>query len=585
MKNPYFEMVVTAWRFADGRRIQFVLVFFLFFMANIVAMLEPLIFALFLNELQTNPGEYRSALTLLVAYPILELAFWIFHGTGRVIERVTTYHIVKNYRTEVFKVLSSMPLKWHKDNHSGSLMSRIQKSAQALSNFSDDSYMYIETIVRFFAGLTALFVISWLSGVIGLVCGIVTVLIIFRFDKVLVAYLKKINERWHFYDAVYYDYVTNMRTVITLRLEKLAQSETLKNCQKVFAVWNKNAKLNELKWFTLSMVLAVLTFGILFLYVLQHVWSGEMILVGTLVALFQYVERFKQVFYDVAWKYDQLIHYRTDIASMDPIWKAYAALDHSKEASKIPERWERIEVADLHFRYEDEKHRKHNLKGVSVVLERGKKIALIGESGSGKSTMLSLLRGLEQPARVKVTVDWKEIAWGALAGQMTLVPQDPEIFENTIEYNVTAGLAHKAKEVTEAIRLARFDSVVARLPNGLQTNIKEKGVNLSGGEKQRLALARGIFAAKNSSIVLMDEPTSSVDAKNERAIYESLFGHFKDRCIVSTIHRLHLLPEFDWIYSFKNGELVAQGSFKTLLKTDVEFRKNWEVYQKAVKRG
>ncbi len=225
----------------------------------------------------------------------------------------------------------------------------------------------------------------------------------------------------------------------------------------------------------------------------------------------------------------------------------------------------------------------HNLKNVDLVLERGKKIALIGESGSGKSTMLTLLRGLENPEKVQVKVDGKAIDWHALASHMTLIPQDPEIFENTIEYNVTAGIVHRAAEVREAIRLSRFDTVVARLPKGLQTNIKEKGVNLSGGEKQRLALARGIFAAKTSSLVLMDEPTSSVDAKNEVAIYESMFKHFKDRCIVSTLHRLHLLPEFDLIYLFKEGQVTAVGTFEELLKTHAPFRKMWAVYQKALK--
>ncbi|MFS6706504.1 ATP-binding cassette domain-containing protein, partial [Staphylococcus aureus] len=129
-----------------------------------------------------------------------------------------------------------------------------------------------------------------------------------------------------------------------------------------------------------------------------------------------------------------------------------------------------------------------------------------------------------------------------LARHVTLIPQEPEIFENTIEYNVTLDTEQSTAEIMEDIRIARFANVLERLPRGLETNIAEKGVNLSGGEKQRLALARGIFAAKSSDIILMDEPTSSVDPGNERQIYEELFRHFSDRCILSSIHKLHLLP-------------------------------------------
>lgn len=114
------------------------------------------------------------------------------------------------------------------------------------------------------------------------------------------------------------------------------------------------------------------------------------------------------------------------------------------------------------------------------------------------------------------------------------------------------------------VRLARFDPVLARLPRGLETGTSEKGVNFSGGEQQRLALARGFFAASDSSIVLLDEPTSSVDPINERAIYDNLFHRFADRCVISSLHKLYLLPLFDEAYIFKDGSVLAHGTPKEL---------------------
>jgi len=110
----------------------------------------------------------------------------------------------------------------------------------------------------------------------------------------------------------------------------------------------------------------------------------------------------------------------------------------------------------------------------------------------------------------------------------------------------------------------------------LQTNIAEKGVNLSGGQKQRLALARGIFAARDSDIILLDEPTSSVDPKTELKIYEKLFEEFKDKVVISSLHRLHLLRHFDYIYVMQNGQIAAEGSLPGLLKESDIFRELWK---------
>lgn len=155
------------------------------------------------------------------------------------------------------------------------------------------------------------------------------------------------------------------------------------------------------------------------------------------------------------------------------------------------------------------------------------------------------------------------------------MPQDPEIFADTIRFNITFGIDAKEEDIAEATRLARFDSVLARLPNGLETNIAEKGVNLSGGEKQRLALARGIFFAQESDIVLLDEPTSSVDLQNEHMIYENILSKFGDKCIVSAIHKLHLLDMFDHIYVFDDGRIVEQGDLKSLLQNNGPLAELW----------
>ncbi|MFT4023693.1 MAG: ATP-binding cassette domain-containing protein, partial [Flavihumibacter sp.] len=119
------------------------------------------------------------------------------------------------------------------------------------------------------------------------------------------------------------------------------------------------------------------------------------------------------------------------------------------------------------------------------------------------------------------------------------------------------------------------EAVVDQLPNGLQSNIQEKGVNLSGGQKQRLALARGVLAAQGSDIVLLDEPTSSVDPKTEIQIYQKMFAAFAGKAVVSTLHRLYLLPYFDYIYVMANGYIADEGSFAAIKKNSPLFNALW----------
>ena len=153
-----------------------------------------------------------------------------------------------------------------------------------------------------------------------------------------------------------------------------------------------------------------------------------------------------------------------------------------------------------------------------------------------------------------------------ISNYVTFFPQEPEIFENTIAYNITLGLSCESKLMEEICENVHFSEVIAQLPNGLESNIVEKGVNLSGGQKQRLALARGVFAAQDSEIILLDEPTSSVDPMTESKIYKNLFERFNDQVIISSLHRLHLLPLFDYIYVMEGGQVKAEGSLEFLLK-------------------
>jgi ATP-binding cassette subfamily B protein len=187
------------------------------------------------------------------------------------------------------------------------------------------------------------------------------------------------------------------------------------------------------------------------------------------------------------------------------------------------------------------------------------------------------LRGLYEPQKgVRLNVDQQAYEdLSIISNHVTLFPQEPEIFESTIAYNINLGLPSEQSELERICKIVQFEEVVRQLPDELDTDIKERGVNLSGGQKQRLALARGVLAAKDSDIVLLDEPTSSVDPKTELIIYKRLFEEFNNKVVISSLHRLHLLRLFDYVYVMDQGRVVDEGSFEELLKHSPAFQELW----------
>jgi ATP-binding cassette, subfamily B, bacterial len=132
--------------------------------------------------------------------------------------------------------------------------------------------------------------------------------------------------------------------------------------------------------------------------------------------------------------------------------------------------------------------------------------------------------------------------------------------------------------------MSNLSDLVTRLEKGLKTSVLEKGVSLSGGEKQRLALARGLLAAQESQFLLLDEPTSSVDVENEVGIYQNIFNAFKNKVIISAIHSLHLLKNFDYVYMFKDSRIIAEGTFHEMLE-DENFKILWQNYDAEIEKN
>ena len=588
-KNPYFSLVGTAWKYAGKEKRRFLLIYSMFACSNIVHGLTPLLWGWFINELQKQGSNIlQSAWIYVGAYLLIHFIDWSFHGRARVLERQLAFFLSKNFLDEMYHKALHLPVKWHQDNHSGATINRIRKAYEALKNFFAGGFRYIEAIAKFVFSFGAMIYFAPLFGGIAVLFGVGIVAVILRFDKPIIEALNKSNEKQHIVSSTLFDSLSNIITVITLRLEKRMESGLMQKVMDVFPHFRKHVFLNEWKWFSVDTLVTFIYFFILIGYMYQNYVPGETFMIGGLVALMVYVERFTNVFHDIAWLYTQVVQYHTDVETAKNIVEAYDQNHLPADVDLLPADWKELAIGNLSFDHNaggDPQKVIQGLREVEIRMKKGQKIAFIGESGSGKSTLLALLRGLYPPkSGVRVTVDDEQHFndLNVISSSVTLFPQEPEIFENTIEYNITLGLPFEKDELDNISEVVHFSDVAMQLPNGYESSIKEKGVNLSGGQKQRLALARGVLAAKDSSIILLDEPTSSVDPKTELEIYDKLFASFGDKVVVSALHRLHLLVKFDYVYILDKGRVVDEGTFEHLLANSSVFQVLWKHQEDVV---
>ena len=227
----------------------------------------------------------------------------------------------------------------------------------------------------------------------------------------------------------------------------------------------------------------------------------------------------------------------------------------------------RVAFEDVSFSYTE---RKPVLEGVSFEVPPGQMVALVGPSGAGKSTVLNLLLRFYDPEGGTIRVDGQDIAGvtqASLRRRMALVPQEPFLFNGTILENIRYGNPEAPmEEVEAAARAANAHEFLADLPNGYETEIGERGVKLSGGQRQRLAIARAFLA--DPRILILDEPTSSVEPESEWVVQQSLERLMRGRTTFVTSHRLSLVRGADAILVFEEGCLVERGTHAALLDMD-----------------
>ena len=248
--------------------------------------------------------------------------------------------------------------------------------------------------------------------------------------------------------------------------------------------------------------------------------------------------------------------------------------------SKVIKNFKTLSFKEVFFKYENTS--KNTINRVNFKLKAGKKVAFVGPSGGGKSTLMALFLRLFDITKGDITIneiDIKKLKLNSLRNIFSLVSQDTVLFDGTISENIKYNSGHNQSNINHFANIACVNDFANNLPLKLDTKIGENGIKLSGGQRQRISIARAL--AQKSPVVLLDEPTSNLDLKTESKLFNNLY-HLPKITMIVVAHRLSTIKNFDEIYYLENGEVVEKGTHKTLMAKKKHY---YNLYQRQIKKN
>ena len=391
-------------------------------------------------------------------------------------------------------------------------------------------------------------------------------MLIFIITNILLKFLYKIKEKILNSEEIFNHYlIRGFMEMLVFRMSKQFSNEIKKTHNAKESIVSAKVKMNMIHeaFFTIfALLVAVLDIGILF-----YAWKTQNLTVGSVVVLITLIEN---AYTPIAIFNVLYVQYKLDKASYKRFEKFLDLKDDEqlRNGNAINSDIGEIEIKNLSFQYEERKI----IDDFSLNIKKGEKIAFVGESGSGKSTLIKILLGLLKYNQGKVCLgdmELSEICLNNLYDRVSYLSQDAPVFDGTIKENLVFDKMVSEEQMMDALNEVQLSYLVENLAEGLNSEIGEKGTCLSGGEKQRLALARLWF--EDSELVILDEATSAMDNLTEEIVMKSVMKKMKDKTVIAIAHRLNSIAGFDRIILFREGKIVGQGTFEELLRTDSYF--------------
>ena len=542
----------------------------------------PLLLKQLIDSLDLKPGQPQALLVvplgLLVAYGALRLSTSLFTELRELIFAKATEGTARSISLQVFRHLHELSLRFHLERQTGGMTRDIERGTRAVhSLISYSLYSIVPTLIEVVLVLTLLGVKFdvWFAGItvaaLAVYIGFTIVVTNWRtqFRKTLneldsVAHSKAIDSLLNYETVKYFNNEGFEARRYDESLEKLRKAQ-LKS-QTTLSLLNTGQQLIIAT--ALVLMLWRATQGV----VDGHMSLGDLVMVNAFMIQLYIPLNFLGVIY------------REIKQALTDIEKLFVLLDREREVADAPGaadlqvRGGGVVFDDVRFAYDPVRPILH---GVSFEIPAGRKVAVVGPSGSGKSTLARLLYRFYDLDGGQIRIDGQDIravTQASLRQAIGIVPQDTVLFNDTVAYNIAYGRPGASKdEVEGAARAAHIHGFIAATPLGYDTMVGERGLKLSGGEKQRVAIARTLL--KNPPVLIFDEATSALDSTNERAIQAELESVGQDKTVLVIAHRLSTVVDAHEILVLEQGRIVERGRHDALLRMNGRYAEMWRLQQ------
>jgi ATP-binding cassette, subfamily B, heavy metal transporter len=548
----------------------------------------PLLLKELVDSLSIQPGDVRTVLVapmgLLMAYGALRLSTSLFGELRELVFAKATEGTSRSISLQVFRHLHALSLRFHLERQTGGMTRDIERGTRGVhSLISYSLYSIIPTLIEMTLVLTLLAVKFdvWFAGIT-----LAALLVYITFTVTVTNWRTQFRKQMNEFDSAAH----------TKAVDSLLNYETVKYFNnEEFEAQRYDNSLEQLRKIALKSqtTLSILNTGqqlIIASGLVAMLWratlgvvSGQMTL-GDLVM----VNAFMIQLY-IPLNFLGVI-YREIKQSLTDLEKMFTLMEREREvadapgalALKVPSG--AVEFCNVSFAYEANRPILHQL---SFEIPAGKTVAVVGPSGSGKSTLARLLYRFYDVGQGSITIDGQDIrkvTQSSLRQHLGIVPQDTVLFNDTVAYNIAYGRPSATQsEVETAAKAARIHDFITAVPGGYQTPVGERGLKLSGGEKQRVAIARTLL--KDPPILIFDEATSALDSANERAIQAQLQSVARNKTALVIAHRLSTVVDAHQILVMENGHILERGNHAELLARNARYAQMWRLQQQGTSDG
>jgi ABC-type multidrug transport system fused ATPase/permease subunit len=507
---------------------------------------------------------HRVHLAMLAALAVVCIAIFnaVASYTANYFTESVGQWVANDLRMRTYHHLQYLSLRYYDTHQSGVLLSTITADVLTIQNFASSATLGIVVdMITILGMLVIMFFLNWDFTLIAVAVTPLLLLLASRFKKAVKKSTHEVRNQQSNIVAVVQQDLESIRVVKAFGRQELEQ-ETLQAVSN--ATVAAALKARQVKALLSPIVSIIVAFCIGFV-----LWRGSLLILagwmtaGELTVFLSYLGSFFKPVKDLASMNNSIAQTAVAVERIRTILDADAILPEKPDAREQPIQGE-IVFDHVAFAYDESCP---VLRDVSFTVKPGQMIGVVGPTGGGKSTIMSLIPRFYDPSAGKVLVDGidvRDYRLQTLRNQIGYVLQETVLFRGTVRDNIAYGrVGATDEEIVEAAKLANADEFISRMPNGYQSFVGDRGDTLSGGQRQRIGIARAII--RNNPILILDEPTAALDTESERLVIEALERLMKGRTVLTIAHRLSTIRDADKIIVLKGGVVAEQGTHDQLL--------------------